>query len=120
MIVVDAGVFVAALFPNDRHHEVCRAFLSDPGDELGVSALVVVGTGWRGKSSAAGDLSPAGTPAGPAPASGHGWRAVDLAVSPGHAAAEITLQQRHQHNAAHSPAGEVDGNVDRSRRLGVA
>lgn len=41
MIVVDAGVFVAALFPNDRHHEVCRAFLSAPGDELGVSALVV-------------------------------------------------------------------------------
>lgn len=41
MIVVDAGVFVAGLFPNDRHHEVCRAFLSGPGDELGVSALVV-------------------------------------------------------------------------------
>ena len=41
MIVVDAGVFVAGLFPNDRHHKTCRAFLSDPGDELGVSALVV-------------------------------------------------------------------------------
>jgi predicted nucleic acid-binding protein len=41
VIVVDAGVFVAALFPNDRHHEVCRDFLSDPGDELGVPALVV-------------------------------------------------------------------------------
>jgi predicted nucleic acid-binding protein len=41
VIIVDAGVFVAALFPNDRHHEVCRAFLSDPGDDLGVSPLVV-------------------------------------------------------------------------------
>jgi predicted nucleic acid-binding protein len=41
VIVVDAGVFVAGLFPNDRHHEVCRAFLSDPGDEIGTPALVV-------------------------------------------------------------------------------
>ncbi len=41
MIIVDAGVFVGALFPNDRHHEVCRAFLTDPSDELGMSPLVV-------------------------------------------------------------------------------
>jgi predicted nucleic acid-binding protein len=41
VILVDAGVFVAAAFPNDRHHEVCRAFLLDPGDTLAVSDLVV-------------------------------------------------------------------------------
>lgn len=41
MIIVDAGVFVAAAFPNDRHHQVCRDFLRDPGDELGVSDVVV-------------------------------------------------------------------------------
>lgn len=41
MILVDAGVFVAVAFSNDRHHQVCRAFLVDPGDQLGVSDLVV-------------------------------------------------------------------------------
>lgn len=41
MILVDAGPFVAAASPDDRHHEVCRRFLREPGDVLGVSALVV-------------------------------------------------------------------------------
>ena len=41
MILVDAGPFVAAASPDDRHHEVCRRFLREPGDVLGVSAIVV-------------------------------------------------------------------------------
>ena len=41
MILVDAGPFVAAASPDDRHHEVCRRFLRQPGDVLAVSAIVV-------------------------------------------------------------------------------
>jgi predicted nucleic acid-binding protein len=41
VILVDAGPFVAAASPDDRHHEVCSRFLREPGDELGVSAIVV-------------------------------------------------------------------------------
>jgi predicted nucleic acid-binding protein len=41
VVIVDAGIFVAAAFPNDRHHEVCAEFLRAPGDELAVSDVVV-------------------------------------------------------------------------------
>jgi predicted nucleic acid-binding protein len=41
MVIVDTGVFVAAAFQGDRHHEVCSAFLRFPRDELGVSVVAV-------------------------------------------------------------------------------
>ena len=41
MILVDAGPFVAAASPADRHHKVCERFVRRPGDALGVSTLVV-------------------------------------------------------------------------------
>lgn len=41
MILVDAGPFVAAASPDDRHHNVCREFLRAPGDTLAASTLVI-------------------------------------------------------------------------------
>jgi predicted nucleic acid-binding protein len=41
VIIVDAGIFVAAAFPDDRHHKACAAFLRVPEDELAVSDVVV-------------------------------------------------------------------------------
>lgn len=40
VIIVDTGIFVAAALVSDRHHKACAQFLRDPGDEMGVSALV--------------------------------------------------------------------------------
>jgi uncharacterized protein len=41
VVIVDTGIFVAAALTDDRHHKVCADFLRDPGDELGVSDVVV-------------------------------------------------------------------------------
>lgn len=45
MILVDAGPFVAAASPDDRHHEVCQRFLREPGDSLAASTLVIAEVG---------------------------------------------------------------------------
>ena len=44
MILVDAGPFVAAASPDDRHHEGQR-FLREPGDSLAASTLVIAEVG---------------------------------------------------------------------------
>ena len=41
MVIVDTGVFIAAALTGDRHHKACAEFLRNPGDVLGVSALIV-------------------------------------------------------------------------------
>lgn len=46
MILVDAGPFVAAASPDDRHHEVCQRFLREPGDSLAASTLVIAEVGY--------------------------------------------------------------------------
>jgi uncharacterized protein len=41
VILVDSGVFVAAAFPNDRHHEPCRRFLAETSEDLAISVVIV-------------------------------------------------------------------------------
>jgi predicted nucleic acid-binding protein len=41
VILVDSGVFVAAAFPNDRHHEPCRRFLTETSEDLAISVVIV-------------------------------------------------------------------------------
>lgn len=41
VVIVDAGIFVAAAFPADRHHAECAEFLRAPADDLAVSDVVV-------------------------------------------------------------------------------
>jgi len=41
VILVDTGVFVAAAFPDDRHHDPCRRFLAETSDNLAISDIIV-------------------------------------------------------------------------------